>query len=194
MARQPILSRLRRRGRPVPPEAGSDHVLPAEEDDSQAAAPRRRPLPPPGRLRRERRTLVRQREERIRDLGGLVLEMYRRDDYRQELVDERCAELAGLEERLSEVDALLRTALGARRHAPAARCACGTPILWGSKFCATCGRPVASKPALACETCGVALAADARFCAACGTPVGPATEPEPAPEPAVDRPDPGEEH
>jgi hypothetical protein len=137
-------------------------------------------------LRRERRSLVRQREERIRDLGGLVLEMYRRDDYRQELVDERCAELAGLEERLYELDSLLRAALGARRTAPAARCACGTPILWGSRFCATCGRPVASRPALACETCGSALAADARFCATCGTPVGPAAEPEAgsdAPEP-----------
>ena len=193
MARQPILSRLRRRGRAIPPEPSPDDPRPADEDGSQAASPRRRPLPPPGRLRRERRSLVRQREERIRDLGGLVLEMYRRDDYRQELVDERCAELAGLEERLSEVDALLRTAVGARRHAPAARCACGTPILWGSRFCATCGRPVASRPALACETCGGALAADARFCAACGTPVGPATEPEPKPEHATGRPESGEE-
>lgn len=175
MARPPFISRLRRKG----PEA------PAEQPDGEGAAqgmsatpPRRRPLPPPGRLRRERRALVRRREERIRDLGGLVLEMYRRDDYRQELVDERCAELAGLEERLYELDALLRAALGSRRTPPAARCACGTPILRGSRFCATCGRPVSSRPAVACETCGAALAADARFCAACGTPVGPAAEPE----------------
>jgi hypothetical protein len=189
MARPPFISRLRRRGAesappPVAVDAGS-----ADSGDAPAAPPRRRPLPPPGRLRRERRSLVRAREERIRDLGGLVLEMYRRDDYRQELVDERCAELAGLEERLYELDALLRAAVGARRTAPAARCACGTPILWGSRFCATCGRPVGSRPALACETCGGSLAADARFCAACGTPVGPPAEagagtPEGTPEAA----------
>jgi hypothetical protein len=189
MARPPILSRLRRLGRPVPPQPAPDDPPVAAEESSQTVAPRRRPLPPPGRLRRERRALVRQREERIRDLGGLVFEMYRRDDFRQELVDERCAELAGLEERLYEVDALLRAAVGARRPAPSARCACGTPILWGSRFCATCGRPVASKPALACETCGTALAADARFCAACGTPVGPPDDPEPGAEP----PESGEE-
>jgi hypothetical protein len=176
MARPPFISKLRRK-EPEAPPAGEP--VPDTTPETQ----RRRPLPPPGRLRRERRALVRRREERIRDLGGLVLEMYRRDDYRQELVDERCAELAGLEERLYELDSLLRAAVGARRTAPAARCACGTPILWGSRFCATCGRPVATRPALACETCGAALAADARFCAACGTPVGPAAEP--AAEPAA---------
>jgi hypothetical protein len=176
-----LISRLRRKEPPTPALSATGESRPPPPGDD-VASPRRRPLPPPGRLRRERRALVRQREERIRDLGGLVLEMYRRDDFRQELVDERCAELAGLEERLYELDALLRAAVGARRTAPAARCACGTPILWGSRFCATCGRPVASKPALACETCGAALAADARFCAACGTPVGPPAEPEPAAE------------
>ena len=174
MAR-PFISRLRRK-EPDPP-AGPRAVDSGAEAVS-GPPPRRRPLPPPGRLRRERRAILRAREERIRDLGGLVFEMYRRDDYRQELVDERCAELSGLEERLYELDALLRAALGARRTAPAARCACGTPILWGSRFCATCGRPVARSPELACETCGAALAADAKFCATCGTPVGPAAEPE----------------
>ena len=177
MARPPFISRLRRRG----PETPGPRAVEAGGDDAPGPPPRRRPLPPPGRLRRERRALVRAREERIRDLGGLVFEMYRRDDYRQELVDERCAELTGLEERLYELDALLRAALGARRTAPAARCACGTPILWGSRFCASCGRPVARSPEVACETCGTALAADAKFCAACGTPVGPAADPEPEP-------------
>jgi hypothetical protein len=178
MARRSFIPRLGRRHADSSPAPAT-----GEPPAGGTAVPaRRRPLPPAGRLRRERRALLRQREERIRDLGGLVLEMYRRDDYRQALVDERCAELSGLEERLYELDALLRAAVGARRRAPAARCACGTPILWGSRFCATCGRPVASKPALACETCGEALAADARFCAACGTSVGPPVEPEPPPE------------
>ena len=46
--------------------------------------------PAAGQLRRERRTLLRLREQRIRDLGGLVLEMYRRDEFREDLVYEQC--------------------------------------------------------------------------------------------------------
>src|SRR5207302_7688329 len=103
--------------------------------------PVRRTLPPPGQLRRDRRALLRVREERIRDLGGLMLEMYRRDQFRQDLVVDRCTELVALEERIAELDALLSTAMSVR-HRPAARCECGAPILWGSKFCASCGRPV----------------------------------------------------
>jgi hypothetical protein len=99
----------------------------------QPGAPVRRHLPPPAQLRRDRRTLLRVREQRIRDLGGLMLEMYRRDQFRQDLVVDRCAELV----------ALLSTALSLR-HRPAARCECGAPILWGSKFCASCGRAVAA--------------------------------------------------
>ena len=38
--------------------------------------PSRRPHP--GLLRRERRALLKARDERLRDLGGLVVEMYRR--------------------------------------------------------------------------------------------------------------------
>jgi hypothetical protein len=168
------LFRLRRRGRAGPAEAPAEEALPAV---ASAPAPARRPLPPAGRLRRERRALLRIREDRLRDLGGLVLEMYRRDDFRPELVDERCAELAGVDERLYELDALLRAATGKRR--PAARCACGTPIMWGSRFCASCGRPVGGPQGIACETCGAALQADAQFCPSCGAGVGPTTEPEP---------------
>ena len=109
-----------------------------------AAAPPtgvRRALPPPSQLRRERRVLLRVREERIRDLGGLVLEMYRRDQFREDLLLERCTDLAALEERIQELDALLLAATS-RRRPPAARCECGAPIAWGAKFCASCGRAV----------------------------------------------------
>jgi hypothetical protein len=145
----------------------------AETPGGHAAAPApvRRRLPPPARLRRERRTLLRVREQRIRDLGGLVLEMYKRQAVRQDLVDEQCAELASIEDRLHELDALLSAAVGARRAAPAARCECGTPILWGSHFCANCGRALGARPLVACSSCGTALAAGAQFCAACGRPV-----------------------
>jgi hypothetical protein len=109
--------------------------------------PRRRPAPPASDLRRERRALLRLREQKLRDLGGLSLEMYRRDSFREDLLLERCAELIGLEARIHELDVLL----GSARPAPGAprsvRCECGAPLLWGSRFCATCGRPVASEAA-----------------------------------------------
>jgi hypothetical protein len=104
--------------------------------------PVRRAPPPAGQLRRDRRALLRLREERIRDLGGLILEMYRRDQFRQDLLVDRCAELVALEERLAELDALLTTAASIR-HRPAARCECGAVIIWGARFCSSCGRSVA---------------------------------------------------
>ena len=153
----------RRRREPPAGEAPT-----AEADAPPAPAMPRRPLPPPARLRRERRTLLRVREERIRDLGGLVLEMYRRQGFRQDLVDEQSAELVSIEDRLHELDSLLAVAVNARRAAPAARCECGAPILWGSHFCANCGRALGARPVVACSSCGTALPAGAQFCASCG--------------------------
>jgi hypothetical protein len=118
---------------------------PANAEAPPAAPPPRavrRALPPAGQLRRERRLLLLAREERLRDLGGLMLEMYRRDEFRQELLVDRCVELQQLEERLAELDALLAAAVSRGKTRPAARCECGAPIFWGSKFCGQCGRPV----------------------------------------------------
>jgi hypothetical protein len=105
------------------------------------ARPRRRPAPPAGALRRERRALLRLREQKLRDLGGLSLEMYRRDSFREDLLLERCAELIGLEARIHELDVLLGAADRAPGVPKTARCECGAPLLWGSRFCASCGRP-----------------------------------------------------
>ena len=81
----------------------------------------------------------------MRDLGGLVLEMVRRDAFREDLVYEQCSELIGIDERIQELGALLAMATAVRRTPPAARCSCGAPILWGSHFCANCGRAVATE-------------------------------------------------
>ena len=62
----PRLPRVQRRRRPHRPRA-------AEATPRRAARER---------VRRERRALMRVREERLRDLGGLALEMYRRDRFR----------------------------------------------------------------------------------------------------------------
>src|SRR3954469_21742848 len=80
----------------------------------------RRALPPAGQLRRERRSLLQLRETRLRDLGGLMLEMYRRDQFRQDLLVDRCVELVQLEERLPAVHAL-PTGGGSPRPTPCSR-------------------------------------------------------------------------
>ena len=90
-------------------------------------------------LRRERRALLFLREDRLRDLGGLTLEMYRRDHFDEELIVERCAELVAIEARVSEIDALLAGARGLRKR-PGTICACGAPILIGARYCPSCGR------------------------------------------------------
>ena len=108
---------------------------------------RQPPAPTATELRRERRALLLLREERLRDLGGLTLEMYRRDHFNPELVVERCSELVAVEARVSEIDALLARARGLRSRVGAI-CDCGAPILLGARYCPSCGRElIADQPA-----------------------------------------------
>jgi hypothetical protein len=90
--------------------------------------------PHAGLLRRERRALVQAREAELRDLGGLLVEMYRRGSFRDDLLAERAATVVGIDVRLAEIDELLR----GRGHVQ--HCECGAPILRGSHFCPNCGR------------------------------------------------------
>ena len=138
MARLSLFTRLLR----PPPDAA--------ENTSTAPPPppkRRHAVPPAGALRRERRALLRVREQRLRDLGGLALEMYRRDRFREDLLLERCAELIGLEARVHELDAYLGRTRAPSRSRQSARCDCGAPLLFGSRYCANCGRPAAAPAA-----------------------------------------------
>ena len=103
----------------------------------------RRPAAPTASdLRRERHAFLLLREERLRDLGGLTLEMYRHDHFNPDVVVERCSELVAIEARVSEIDALLAGARGIRSR-PGTICACGAPILIGARYCPSCGRDLA---------------------------------------------------
>jgi zinc-ribbon domain len=115
---------------------------PAEKADGEPPAPsRRRYLPSPSRLRRERRALLHYREERIRALGGLLLDMYRQDDVRQDVLQEQAGAIVALEERVHEVDRLL--AARTNRARSGVRCSrCGTPLHSGARFCPSCGQPL----------------------------------------------------
>jgi hypothetical protein len=114
----------------------ADAAAPLPEADG--VAPRR---PHAGVLRRERRALLAARADRMRDLGGLLVEMYRRGAFREDLLAEGCADVVGIDARLAEIDDLLHS----RRRAP--RCECGAPILRGAHFCANCGRPLGAAAA-----------------------------------------------
>jgi hypothetical protein len=116
---------------------------------------------------------VRAREDRIRDLGGLMLEMYKRDRLKPELFFEQCAELVSIEERIQELDGALAS-LTRQTLQAANRCACGAPLVPGAHFCANCGRAVGEAPVVACAHCGNPLPAEATFCSNCGRPAEPA--------------------
>ena len=106
-------------------------LLRRRANDAEGITPRR---PQPGVLRRERRALLKAREDALSDLGGLLVEMYRRGGFRDDLLAERAATVVGIDARLAEIEELLHV----RRQVP--RCECGAPILRGSHFCPGCGR------------------------------------------------------
>jgi hypothetical protein len=134
--------------------------------------PPRPPVANLSRVRRERRALMHERERRIRDLGGLMLEMYRRDQFREDLIVEHCAQAMGVENRIHELESILMRATS-RRATPGPQCSCGAPLLFGARFCASCGRPTELAAAgEQCAHCGQPIAARASFCAACGAAVG----------------------
>jgi hypothetical protein len=115
---------------------------------------------------------MREREHRIRDLGGLMLEMYRRDQFREDLIVEHCAQAMGVENRIHELESVLMRA-SSRRVTPGPQCSCGAPLLFGARFCASCGRPTELTPeGEQCARCLQPLAARASFCANCGAIVG----------------------
>jgi hypothetical protein len=101
-------------------------------------------LPQPGVLRRERRTLIASREERLRDLGGLIFEMYRQDRFNEELVQERCRELLEMDRRLAEIDELLDASTGRERLCTCSNCQSQLPPR--SNFCPNCGQPALGEP------------------------------------------------
>jgi hypothetical protein len=170
-----------------PSEVGSDE-LPARIAESEKPPSRKkrgasaRAIRPPAAnlplVRRERRTLVRERERRIRDLGGLLLEMYRRDQFREDLIVEHCAQTMGVENRIQELEAILARG-NSRRSASGPHCDCGAPLFFGARFCANCGRPTdLGSTGELCAGCLQPLAQGASFCPSCGAAVSGTTSPE----------------
>jgi predicted amidophosphoribosyltransferase len=109
----------------------------------------------------------------IRDVGGLAVEMVRRDRFRPELLLERANDVLRLEQRMHELDGFLVALAAAPRGVRTMpTCRCGAPLLPGAHFCSNCGRPSsAAPPVVTCSHCGQPRAAEANFCTFCGNPV-----------------------
>lgn len=123
----------------------------------------------PTAMQRERRALTRRREIEIRDVGGLAVEMVRRDRFRQELLVDRASDVLRLEQRMHELDSLLAVEVAVRGLRDVPYCKCGAPLPPGVHFCSHCGRPALSAPpVLTCAHCGQPLPAATNFCSFCG--------------------------
>jgi hypothetical protein len=161
------------RGAPPPDASPPPEISPPPADGEPA--PLVEPPPPPPRPlhpQRERRELARRREIELRDVGGLAVEMARRDDWRYPLLHSRCADVLAIEERIHELDAIIAASEMAARGVGVAPCECGAPILRGAHFCSNCGRPAPeTPPVVTCSHCGQPLPADANFCPVCGNAV-----------------------
>ena len=162
------------RGGPPPAEPPVSEPLPPAEPAQPPPTEAVGPVAPPRNYspQRERRSLAQLREIEMRDIGGLAVEMARRDDWRYPLLHSRCAEVLGIEERIHELDALIAAGDMASRGVPVVECRCGAPIMRGQHFCAHCGRPAPeTSPVVTCSHCGQPLPADVNFCSFCGNPV-----------------------
>src|SRR5512134_74194 len=166
-------------GQPQPVDPGAEVVEVVEVVEG--------PVPPaeadPARLQRERRELTDRREIEMRDVGGLAVEMVRRDRWNADLLVTRAHEVLALEQRMHELDSLLVAETTARSFPNVAYCKCGAPLVPGVHFCGHCGRPApTTPPVVTCAHCGQPLPADANFCSFCGNAAA-ADDYEPAGDP-----------
>jgi hypothetical protein len=157
--------------RPAPPPGEAvDGAPPPEVAEVEAPPP---PPLTPMTARRERRDLIRRREIELRDVGGLAVEMIRRDRFKPDLLVSRCTDVLALEQRIWDLDSYLATADAAPPGMRAASlCRCGAPLIRGAHFCSHCGRPASdTPPVVACNHCGNPLPAEANFCSVCGNSI-----------------------
>ena len=145
------------------------------------------------RLRAEIEALRKQREQLLRDLGGIACRMVEEEEIsRDSPLGERCADLWAIQEKIAELERQIQQARQdawqagrLRRGEPApatepegstapgqdsastppsaGRCECGATTPPGARFCPDCGRPSLIAQAGLEETLG-----EPRICATCG--------------------------
>jgi hypothetical protein len=108
--------------------------------------------------RKERAALERQLAQIRDDIGGLVIEMARRDRFNHPLVERRAAEAIAVERAMADLDA--RVAASGQARLPI------EPDAVAELEQAPAG--VTAR----CERCGAGLVGDVNFCGYCGAPRG----------------------
>ena len=158
-----LFARRTRPAPPAPPPGAGEEPGALEEPDARPT-----PATPPA-LVRERRALARRREIELRDVGGLTVEMVRRDRMKPDLLVSRANEVLALEGRMHEVDSLLAAEAAVRGLPSVPHCKCGAPLAPGAHFCSHCGRAAeGAPPVVSCTHCGQPLPAEVNFCPFCG--------------------------
>lgn len=151
---------------------GGRSRLPGKRRRKGAPSPKERIASAAAPLHDRRRRLVGAREATLRDLGGLMLEMYKRNRFREELLLDKCEEVLAIEVEIAHVDQRLfqlapPNAAGMRAIG---RCECDAPIHPGQNFCGVCGRSFATlTQGRSCARCGSGLRPGDHYCATCGS-------------------------
>lgn len=122
--------------------AGTDEPAGLEPDEPLVRRPNARER---GRMRRRLRKLVRIRDAKLRELGGLVLEMQRLGRENPALLKQRAAELQAIDDEARG----LASALGEEKDLEQVLAAgitgactqCGTLMSTSDRFCSRCGAP-----------------------------------------------------
>jgi hypothetical protein len=90
--------------------------------------------------------LARERDTRIRDLGGLTLEMVRRERLNPDLLSAQAGRILELERVVAEIEtppADQPVELQGAESGTEILCSCGWALEPGARFCSHCGRPTA---------------------------------------------------
>jgi hypothetical protein len=135
--------------------AGTEEPAGLEPAEPSARRPTARER---GRMRRRLRKLVRLRDAKLRELGGLVLELERLGRENPELVAARTGELRTIDDEARELAAALRDERDLSEVLAAG--------ITGT-----------------CSECGALMSTDDRYCARCGTAASESTLVATAPEP-----------
>lgn len=131
-------------------------------------------------LRNQLRHLGKEKEEKINQLGRLVYDMLRKEEYEEQKIKDFYPSINAIDRQIVNVEEEIKKIQEMSASADisiVARCECGAEITANQKFCASCGRDVkeVTMQALApqegmkrCSTCGAEIKETAKFCGKCG--------------------------
>lgn len=142
-SRQPILTRRRAVRSEASASRSETSVKPADDP----VPPR---FPERAKLRRRLRHLRTLREVQLRDLGGLVLDLYKFRETRNDLLLPRLEEVRTTDRELRELEAVLddrRPLRELREPGIGGKCPkCDAYVGTSASFCSRCGAPAPSAP------------------------------------------------